>query len=211
MNFSTRWLDRCNGHLWHGLLKTMPSNERHSNLSNSSRFNIIGQSAVNQSVVDQRNQRVDTQLNTVYDQRDQRRQHIENQFLFHGDPATFFELINRTHVGVVFQVRVIGAWLALSIVTATILGLSSASGGVPISFFEFTGAVFGLFIYFTIYGFIGLLIQGIFHYQWRFRSIRNSWLVWCFYPLLSIVGIVLWFVGIMLRFGPRLFEHWFRF
>jgi hypothetical protein len=142
------------------------------------------------TVIDQRNQNVTTQYNSV----DQRNQRFEYQY-FYGDQRIESVLRNQNHPGVVFQQKVIYSWLILWIVSVCCLIVSSSLGGTTTSI---TAGTFGIFASYAFYGFLGLVIQSI-YCRCRLNAVRNYWLVWYFYPLISLFGIALWFVWIMLR------------
>jgi len=183
----------------------MPENDQRNRPTENRRF----------TIVDQQNQRVGTQYNTVTDRRDQRDQRVGTQYnIISSDPTAVLSVINRNRPGVVFQLRVLGSWFILSIVSVIFVAISSASSGSVISLGSFIGMIFEIFIAYVVYGFIGIIIQSAFDYQWRFRDVKNRWFVWCLYPILSLWGIALWIVWLMLwivwlmfRFSP----NWFRF
>lgn len=194
----------------------MPDNNQHNRRPQNRRFTIIdrhNQPVENQhnTVVDQRHQRVENQHNTAFDQRDQRDQRIENQYVFNGDPTAVLFAINRSRSGVVFQPKILGLWLILCFVIVILMCIASLSSGKIISLLDFLIVTCTFFISCVFYGFIGIIIQGALHYQWKFSSVRNSWLVWCFYPILSLFVIALWILWLIFKFGPLLFrnQYWF--
>lgn len=158
------------------------------------------------SIFDQKQQHVKNQSNLYIDQRDQRSQNrIQNQYFIASDPTSLIALVNQNKTGELFQLRVLGAWFILSIITVLCGGGSIVASGSSVSLLSIVGLVLGIFFVYSSYGFIGIFIQGILHYQWRFRDVRNIWVVWFLYPLLSLFGIALWIVYWIIRFGPKLF------
>jgi len=107
--------------------------------------------------------------------------------------------------GELFQPIFLGIWFGLSIILGVLVISSSPSAGLnPIS------AV--LFIYFAsiVYSLMGWLLQSAFYYNWNFSAIRNNRFVWCFYPVLSVLGSCLWFFWLASRFS-YIFRGLFRF
>jgi hypothetical protein len=85
------------------------------------------------TIVDQRNQHVDHQINTVVDQRDQRDQSVNTHYNIMGeDPTALLAVINRNTRGVKFNSRVAGVWFGVSFVTAIVMVASSATNGTAV-------------------------------------------------------------------------------
>ena len=209
----------------------MPENDSESDGSRTPRFDVIGeQSATHleqlsfsseddraveiapRTMVDQSRQIVETQHNTAIDNRDQRTQtYIESQYLMTGDPTAVIRAINRNQSGITFRWKIIFFWFILSVISSVLMTISTISEGGSVSIFGFIGIVTGTFFSYTLWGLVGLLIQGIFHYQLRFREVRNIWIVWIFYPLLSLLGIALSFAWLLLRAMPYFMSAWPRF
>jgi hypothetical protein len=164
------------------------------------------------TIVDQRNQHVDHQINTVVDQRDQRDQSVNTHYNIMGeDPTALLAVINRNTRGVKFNSRVAGVWFGVSFVTAIVMVASSATNGTAVSLPYFFMAWFVTCAGYFSYGFIGILIQAAIHYHWQFSAVRNSWFVWYIYPFISLLGIALWMVWGSVKYGPKMFWNPFRF
>lgn len=114
--------------------------------------------------------------------------------------------------GVPFQWQVLLSWLILSFVCLIILLLTQTSNSLQIhNFSEFLYFWLILFMAASVYGFLGIGLQGIFQYRWRFGEVRHSWIIWFFYPMIIPCFIALWMVFYPIRYGDRIFPRFFRF
>ena len=110
-----------------------------------------------------------------------------------------------TGSGEPFQPSFLGVWFGFSIILGVLLISSPSGAGLNL-----ISAV--LFIYFAslVYSFMGWLLQSAFYYNWNFSKIRNDRFVWYFYPVLSVLGICVWFFWLASRFS-YVFRGLFRF
>jgi hypothetical protein len=110
-----------------------------------------------------------------------------------------------TRSGEPFQAIVLGIWFGLSTIAGIFVILLSPNSALnpiaTISTIYFAGIIYSL---------IGWVLQAAFYYNWNFSNIRNPWLVWCFYPVLSVLGICLWMFWLSARFS-YMFRGLFRF
>ncbi|MUG95788.1 hypothetical protein F7734_26900 [Scytonema sp. UIC 10036] len=118
----------------------------------------------------------------------------------------------RNRPGVPFQWQVLVSWLILSLLGLIILLFTQTSNSLIIkNLADFIYYWVILFLAATIYGFLGIFLQGVFQYRWRFSEVRNYWIVWFLYPIIAPFFIALWMVFYGLRYGDRIFPRFFRF
>jgi Effector-associated domain 10 len=115
--------------------------------------------------------------------------------------------------GVPFQGEILGCWGILSFTGSVILIMNqSSSNSLKIqSLSDFLSLWMGLYFISTAYGFLGIFLQGIFQYRWRFSDVRQNWTVWFFYPIIVPFFIAFWFVFSGIKNGGRissLFRFW---
>ncbi|MCP2729033.1 hypothetical protein [Limnofasciculus baicalensis] len=114
--------------------------------------------------------------------------------------------------GVPFQWQVLVGWLILSFVCLIALLFYQTSNSLQIhDFEEFIYYWFILFMVAATYGFLGIFLQRIFQYRWRFGEVRHYWIVWFFYPVITPFFLAVMMVFYPIRCGDRILPRFFRF
>jgi predicted AlkP superfamily pyrophosphatase or phosphodiesterase len=189
----------------------MANNNHPREPTRSPKFDVISE----QSEFDRQRQGVQRQNSDIAQQPvfNQQEQVVENQinnagilqyisyYISNGDPTSVITAANRNRSGVPFQAKVLGAWFFLSNAIVVCIAVFQPSSGVAASFPIFFSSIFSTFFACCVYSSIGLLIQ---YFRCGFTEVRNSWLVWCLYPILSLFGIALWIIWLMLKINFKL-------
>jgi hypothetical protein len=191
----------------------MANNDHPSELNRSPKFDVISE----QPAFDRQRQGVDRQNSDIGQQPvfNQQEQIVENQinnagilqyinyYVSNGGPTSVITAVNRNRSGVPFQAKILGAWFLLSAVIVICVAVFQPSSGIAASFSTLFSSILSTFFAFCVYSSIGLLIQ---YFRCGFTEVRNSWLVWCLYPVLSLFGIALWIIWLSVKINFKLFN-----
>lgn len=189
----------------------MANNDPPNELTRSPKFDVISE----HPAFDRQRQEVERHNSDIGQQPvfNQQEQVVENQinnagilqyisyYVGSGDPTSVITAVNRNRSGVPFQAKILGAWFFFSIAIVVCVAVFQPSSGIAASFSIFFSSIFSTFFACCVYSSIGLFIQ---YFRCGFTEVRNSWLVWCLYPILSVFGIALWIIWLMFKINFKL-------